>query len=268
MTAVGQSEGTPRFAVLPDRFGPGLVGDVIRIPNNYTAVLPYSTDRSALEALLPAGMTVAGDPVVSFRFRRAEGIDWADGTSHFIGASAMVEVAGADGTRCRGMHFIIGWEDDAMATILGREIIGTVKLPASITFDHDVRGVDRCLLHHRGRPLLELVCRKTDEFAGSELEELRLSRREGWTIGYKALPSVDGTAVGEHYATAIPTRAELESAWVLDGDVTLYETTAATALWHHRAIQALRSLPLLGKLPGMLTVGVNSLDLAHARRLA
>jgi Acetoacetate decarboxylase (ADC) len=267
MTDAGRPVGTTRFAVLPDTFGPGLLGDVIRIPNNYTAVLPYRTDKKALEALLPAGFAVAGEPLVTFRFRRAEGIDWADGTSHFIGASTTVEVVCADGTRCRGMHFIIGWEDDAMATILGREIVGTVKLPASITFDHQVRGIDRCLLHHRGRPLLELECRKTQQLTGAELDDLRTSRREGWTIGYKALPSVDGRTVGEHYATAIPMMGQVESAWGLDGDVRLFETTSATALWHHRAIRALQSLPLLDKLPGTLTIGVNSLDLTRARRL-
>jgi acetoacetate decarboxylase len=264
---MGQPNGTTSCGVLPDTFGPGLLGDVIRIPNNYTAIIPYRTDGGALAALLPAGMTLAGEPIVSFRFRRAEGINWADGTSHFMGVSAVVEVRAADGSRQRGVHFIIGWEDDAMVTILGREVLGTVKLPASITFDRDVGGVDRCLLHHRGRPLLELVCTKTNELTGPELDELRTDRRHGWTIGYKALPSVDGTAVGEHYATAIPTIGEVESAWSLDGDVTLFDTTSGTALWHHRAIRALRSLPLHDKLPGTLTFGVNSLDLAGARRL-
>lgn len=267
MTCTSQADRAMGCAILPDTFGPGLLGGVIRIPNNYTAVLPYRTDEQALQALLPSGMTIAGEPIVAFRFRRAEGIDWADGTSHFVGATTTVEVACADGTRQRGMHFIIGWEDDAMAVILGREVAGTVKLPASITLDRDVRGTDRCLLHHHGRPLLEIACRKTSELKGAELEDLRAARRQGCTIGYKALPSVDGTTAGEHYATAIPTMAEVDSAWRAEGDVTLFATTPDTALWHHRAIQALRSLPLLERLPGMVTIGMNSLDLSHARRL-
>lgn len=213
MPDAGQAGAGAGCAVLPDTFGPGLLRDVIRIPHNYAAVLPYRTDEQALRALLPRGMTIAGQPIVAFRFRRAEGIDWADGTSHFVGATTTVEVACADGTRQRGMHFIIGWEDDAMAAILGREVAGTVKLPASITLDRDVRGADRCLLHHHGRPFLEITCRKTTELKGAELEDLRAARRQGCTIGYKALPSVDGTTVGEHYATAIPTVAEVDSAW-------------------------------------------------------
>jgi hypothetical protein len=267
MIDIERVDPTTACAILPDTFGPGLLGEVVRIPNNYTAVLPYRTAGPALQALLPAGMMVWGEPVVSFRFRRAEGIDWADGTSHFVGATATVEVACADGTRSRGMHFIIGWEDDAMATILGREVVGTVKLPADIRLDRDVGGVDRCLLHYHGRPLLEMVCRKTGELTGAELEQLRDSRREGATIGFKALPSVDGRSLGEHYATAIPTASEVERAWRIDGDVTLFETTPETARWHHRAIRALRSLPLLERLPGMLTIGVNTLDLSRARRL-
>lgn len=268
MTNSGLAKAGEACAVLPDTFGPGLLSDVIEIPNSYMAILPYRTSGDALQALLPPGLTVAGEPVVAFRFRRAEGIEWADGTSHFVGVSTAVEVACADGTRCQGMHFIIGWEDDPMVAILGREVAGTVKLPASITFDHDVRGTDRCLVHHRGTPLLEIACRKTSQLTGSEFEEVRAARRTGATIGYKGLPSVDGRTMGEHYPTHIPSAAEIESAWRVEGQVTLFETTPRTAGWHHRAISALCGLPLLESLPGTLTTGLNSLDLGRARRLA
>jgi hypothetical protein len=254
-------------AVLPEAFGPGLLGDVLRVPNNYTAIVPYRTEREPLQALLPPGLTVAGQPVVSFRARRAEGIEWADGTSHFVGVTTQVEVERADGTRCAGMHFLIGWEDDAMVTIIGREVAGTVKLPADITFDRDVRRVDRWLVHHRGRPLLEVECRDAVGITGIDLEELRAARRSGCTIGYKGLPTVDGRALGEHYATEIPTVAEVNSAWHVDGRVTLFDTRPQTALWHDRAVRALRSLPLLERLPGTCTFGTYSLDLGRAHRL-
>jgi Acetoacetate decarboxylase (ADC) len=254
-------------AVLPDTFGPGLLGDVIRIPNNYAAVLPYRTSADALRALLPPGLIVAGEPVVSFRFRRAEGLDWSDSTSHFAGATVTVDASCADGTTFRGMYFLIGWEDDAMAVVLGREVAGTVKLPASITLDRYRHGGDRCLVHHRGRPLLEIACRKTADITGDELAGLRATRKDGCTIGYKGLPSADGRTLGEHYLTAIPTAAHIDAAWQVAGEVTLFDTTAQTADWHHRAIAALRSLPLLDALPGTLTTGVNALEIGRARRL-
>jgi acetoacetate decarboxylase len=266
MVADSQPDAATACAVLPGSFGPGLLPAVIRIPGNYTITLRYRTDEQALQALLPLSLTVA-EPVISFRCRRAEGIEWADGTSHFAGAAVTVDVACADGTTLRGMHFLIGWEDDAMAVILGREVAGTVKLPASITFDRDLRGADRCLVHHRGRPLMEMACRKAGELTGTELADLRAAARDGCTIGYKGLPSVDGRTLGEQYATAIPAAAEVHSAWHADGEVTLSETAQETALWHHRAVSALRSLPLLEKLPGQVTLGVNELDLGRARRL-
>lgn len=257
----------PSCAVLPDTFGPGLLSDVIRIPSNYAAVLPYRTSADGLQALLPPGLAVAGEPVVSFRFRRAEGVDWSDSTSHFAGATVTVDASCGDGTTCRGMYFLVGWEDDAMAVVLGREVAGTVKLPASITLDREAPGGDRCLVHHRGRPLLQIACRKTAEITGGELARLRAARREGCTIGYKGLPAVDGRALGERYLTAIPTIADIDAAWRIAGEVTLYDTSAQTADWHHRVIQALRSLPLADALPGTLTTGVNSLHLGRARRL-
>jgi hypothetical protein len=254
-------------AVLPDTFGPGLLSEVIRIPNNYAAVLPYRTSADALQALLPPSLAVAGEPVVSFRFRRAEGIDWSDSTSHFAGVTVTVDASCADGTTCRGMYFLIGWEDDAMAVVLGREVAGTVKLPASITLDRHAHGGDRCLVHHRGSPLLQINCHKTAEISGDEFARLRAARREGCTIGYKGLPAVDGRALGERYLTAIPTTAEIDAAWQIAGEVTLFGTSAQAVHWHHRVIQALRSLPLLSALPGILTTGVNTLDLSQARRL-
>ena len=199
-----QPDAATACAVLPDSFGPGPLPAVIRIPGNYTITLRYRTDD---QALLP-GRTVA-EPVVSFRCRRAEGIDWADGTSHFAGAAATVDVACADGTTLRGMHFLIGWEDDAMAVILGREVVGTVKLPASVTFDRGLRGADRCLVHHRGHPLMEMTRRKAGELTAGELAGLRAAARDGRTIGYKGLPLADGRTLGEQYATAIPTAAEV-----------------------------------------------------------
>ncbi len=261
-----QPDAATACAVLPDSFGPGPLPAVIRIPGNYAITLRYRTDEQALQALLPPGLTAA-EPVVSFRCRRAEGIDWADGTSHFAGAAATVDVACADGTTLRGMHFLIGWEDDAMAVILGREVAGTVKLPASITFDRDLRGADRCLVHHRGRPLMEMTCHKAGGLTAGELDALRAAARDGRTIGYKGLPSADGRTLGEQYATAVPTAAEVHSAWHADGEVMLPETMQEAALWHHRAVSALRSLPLLERLPGQVTLGVNELDLGRARRL-
>jgi hypothetical protein len=254
-------------AVLPDTFGLGLLGDVLRVPNNYTATLPYRTEREPLLALLPPGFTLAGEPIVTFRARRAEGIDWADGTSHFVGVSTQVEVHCADGTTTTGMHFIVGWEDDPMVVIISREVAGTVKLPAGITFDHDVHGTDRWLVHHRGRPLIEVEYNRTAQFGDAELDALRAARASGHTIGYKGLPTVDGRSLGEHYATEIPTMAEVASAWHLDGRVVLFETRPETALWHDRAVRALRTLPLVEQLPATLTFGLNCLVLDRARRL-
>jgi hypothetical protein len=267
VAAAGTAGRAHPCAVLPDTFGPGPLGEVIRIPNNYAAVLPYRTSGGALQALLPPGLAVAGEPVVSFRFRRAEGVDWSDATSHFAGATVTVDASCADGSTCRGMYFLIGWEDDAMAVVLGREVAGTVKLPASITVDCHSPGGEHCIVHHRGCPLLQISCRKTAAITGQELARLRASRREGCTIGYKGLPTVDGRALGERYLTAIPTTADIDAAWRIAGEVTVFSASAQFAPWHHRATRALRSLPLLEALPGTLTIGVNSLDLGRARRL-
>jgi hypothetical protein len=86
MVADSQPDAATACAVLPGSFGPGPLPAVIRIPGNYTITLRYRTDEQALQALLPLSLTVA-EPVISFRCRRAEGIEWADGTSHFAGAA-------------------------------------------------------------------------------------------------------------------------------------------------------------------------------------
>jgi hypothetical protein len=122
-------------------------------------------------------------------------------------------------------------------------------------------------VHHRGFPLLQIYCRKTAAVTGQELARLQASRRKGCTIGYKGLPTMDGRALGERYLTAIPTTADIDAAWRITGEVTVFSTSAQHANWHHRATRALRSLPLLEALPGTLTIGVNSLDLGRARRL-
>jgi Asp-tRNA(Asn)/Glu-tRNA(Gln) amidotransferase A subunit family amidase len=106
MVADSQPDAATACAVLPGSFGPGPLPAVIRIPGNYTITLRYRTDEQALQALLPLSLTVA-EPVISFRCRRAEGIEWADGTSHFAGAAVTVDVACADGTTLRGMHYAV-----------------------------------------------------------------------------------------------------------------------------------------------------------------
>lgn len=265
--AEGEEEAVP-CSLLPDTFGTGPLGDVMRLPRNYTIMLSYLTDGERLQALLPTGLTVAGEPVVSFRFRRSEGIDWAESSCHVVAATVTVEATDAQGATVRGMHFLTGWEDDPVAAILGRELGGTVKLPGTVAFDDEVNGTSRMLLHHRGRPLIEGVFRRVRPFSEGELADLREVVREVSVVGFKALPSVDGRALGEHYTTEVPMRAEVDTAWFVDGDVTLYETTVETVHWHHRAIRSLRSLPLLEKRPGVLTTGALELYLNRARRLA
>jgi acetoacetate decarboxylase len=254
-------------AVLPDTFGQGLLQPVLRIPNNYIVMLPFRTDAAALQALLPDGLTVAAEPVVTFRFRRAQGIEWSDSTSHLLGATATVEAQRSTGPPRTGMHFIVCWEDDPMAVLLGREVAGTVKLPGEITLDRDRADGDSCLLHYRGRPLVQIDSVLGRRLEDDELGRYREQRRHGCTIGFKSLPTVDGSDSSERHATVIPTVTEITSAWHVQGTVTLFETTPATARWHHRAVAALRSLPLHEPLAGLATLGENTLLLSDAERL-
>jgi hypothetical protein len=204
---------------------------------------------------------------VSFRFRRSEEIDWCDSSCMVIMATTQVETEDTDGQTTSGMYVLIGWEDDPVAAILGRELGGTVKLPGVIEFDHQPAGTSRVLMHHRGTPLIELGFRRTRARSEDELAAMRTNLYSK-VIGYKGLPSVDGRTLGENYRTEVPVSNSVDAAWDLEGMVKLFETTVDEARWHHRAIQALRTLPVHEQLPGVLLTGAIELDLKNARRLS
>lgn len=268
-TTTAEGSVDERCAIMPDTFGPGLLGDTMVLPSNYTVMLSHTTDRAALERLLPPGIRLQdkGDPIVSYRFRRSEEISWCDPSCMVIMATCQVETEDQDGNTTGGFYCLIGWEDDPMAAILGRELGGTIKLHGQIDFDHQPNGTSHVVLHHRGLPLMQLQFRRTRQRTEEELAQMRANLYSK-VIGYKGMPTVDGRELGEHYATEVPVSNSVDSAWDLEGSVTLTDTTLDQARWHHRAIQALRSLPVKEWLPGVHLTGEIVLDLKNARRIS
>jgi hypothetical protein len=125
---------------MPTHFGPSLGPrqgpDGSRYDGPVQEAITYSvrfrTDRAALEALLPEGFVLAGDPIVSINATYMTGIEWLAGRGYnYLGVEVPAEFAGQE-DHVRGPFQLVIWENLADPIITGREDVGFAKIYAEL----------------------------------------------------------------------------------------------------------------------------------------
>jgi hypothetical protein len=257
-----------RNNLMPHMVGHAPVMRTAFFPDNLIFRASYVTDRKALQSMLPPGVSVSGEPVITFMYRHSRSLDWVlGGELNAVGACVAASFTG-EKESASGTYWPFLWESDPMAVILGREIFGAPKLHATINNPHVIGGVWRQYVSEAGRPLLELEWRKSKPIEGDELQRLQRQGSQACVLGWKHIPTADLRSAVVSRATLVPSPSRITHAWRAEGEIKVHQVGRHTNFWTSAVMHALNSLPLLECLGAVLTEGSVEHRVAEGRDLA
>ena len=273
-----------RLYMMPTHFGPspGLrqtPGGGRHISDRPIKILRYSmpfmTRPEQLEALMPPGFSIFGDPVVTVDFTYQTDIPWLAGRGYNI---VMVRFPAAfDGQRdqVRGQFVSVLWENMADPIISGREQLGFSKIFADIENPQDENGVIMAGASWDGFEFLRFRFSNSKSPSAEEMQQMMAVPLGDGLLHYKYVPATGEPwkEANSAYATLTPFDTEegieikVKEVQLGEGDLKFNRPTWEQMPTQNHIIEALCDLENLGYLPAYLMVTEDNNDLRGQRRL-
>lgn len=154
-----------RMHMMPTHFGPvagprqgpdGRRFDGVDSPRTISYSVSFLTRPEQLEALLPLGFRLAGDPVVTVTVSYMTEIEWLAGRGYnTLGVSFPAGYRG-ERDRARGPFLAVLWENLADPILTGREQLGFSKIYCAIPPPSVLNGETRCTADWLGFRFMEM----------------------------------------------------------------------------------------------------------------
>lgn len=154
-----------RMYMMPTHFGPaagprqgpdGRRFDGQHSPRTTSYSVSFLTRPEQLEALLPAGFRLAGDPVVTVTVSYMTEIEWLAGRGYnTLGVNFPAEFRGKR-DRARGPFLAVLWENLADPILTGREQLGFSKIYCAIPPPSVLNGETHCTADWLGFRFMEM----------------------------------------------------------------------------------------------------------------
>lgn len=234
-------------------------------PRDLVFSISYLTDEAALRALLPEGFSPHGEPMLNFRYRFSDQLDWGlNSTNQAVGVSVPCQFT-RDGQVFAGVHWLALWEDDYWAVIVGREMMGVAKLGGQIFHQTTPDGAHLATLSEAGRALISLNFETEAEIQGADLESLRTRGKSNLVLGWKQIPDVRNEKPLLSHPTVYAHTLNMHRAWKGVGEAELMQVDPKVNVWSTAILDKLRTLPLLENRGAILFEGSAKLGLAEGR---
>ncbi|MXW03484.1 MAG: hypothetical protein F4Z81_00275 [Gemmatimonadetes bacterium] len=154
-----------RMHMMPTHFGPaagprqgpdGRRFEGVDSPRTASYSVSFLTRPEQLEALLPMGFRLAGDPVVTVTVSYMTEIEWLAGRGYnTLGVSFPAEYRG-ERDRARGPFLAVLWENLADPILTGREQLGFSKIYCAIPPPSVLNGETHCTADWLGFRFMEM----------------------------------------------------------------------------------------------------------------
>lgn len=230
------------FYRMPVFFGPnpcprwwpaGVVEDFSAVPHRFALGVRYRTDGDALQAILPEGFTIWGDPVITVEATYMTGFSWLAGGGYNMCDVKFPCIYQSKDGPVRGTFLMVRWEDLADPILTGREELGHNKLFCDIAPISNFQGRNHASMSWRGFPFLKIV---VDDLADSAPPPANPEHKG--LLSYKYMPATPrpdrrwGDDFDAAYVTLTP------PAW--SGGKTLsYRTGTGTVEWAEPSFEQL-----------------------------
>jgi Acetoacetate decarboxylase (ADC) len=265
-----------KFYRMPVFFGPmpcprwwpqGIDEDFAVVPYRTAIGVKYLTDRDLLEAMLPEGFSVWGEPVLTVEFTYMTGFSWLAGGGYAMGDVKFPCVYQSKEGPVHGTFLLVRWEDLADPILTGREELGHNKLFCDIHPIQDFQGRNHAKLSWRGNDFCKIA---VEDLVDSEPAKPNPDHKG--LLSYKYIPATPrlgekwGDSADAAYATLTP------PAWS-GGETVMYKTGAGSVEWQrpsfeeqptqYNVINGFANLPVLAMRGGWvlaMTGGASGID--------
>lgn len=206
-----------RMYRMPTHFGPrtgprqgpdGRKFDNINSPRTTRISLSFLSDPAQLQALLPPGFALDGEPVVTISASYMTEIEWLAGRGYnTLGVSFPARFQGQE-DNVSGSFLTVLWENLADPIITGREELGFAKIYCELPPPTALNGNYRLTASWLGFQFLEMRVSGLRQQSDAEIRALMQNQTSDGILHYKYMPRTGewGTA-DMAYATLTPAAA-------------------------------------------------------------
>ena len=242
---------------------------------NTSHSVSFLTDRGSLEAILPPGFQVRGEPVVTVAHVMLREVEWLAGRGYNLVSVSFPAAFDGEVDHAEGSFMPVLWENLADPIITGREEIGWSKIYADIP-DPRVHpnGVD-CTAGWMGFRFLDMHIGNLTRLSQSQLEEhgeQTAGQRNDGVMHYKYVPrtgALDRPDVCYPIITPPSPKGvtTLTEMWTGEGAVEFHEATWEDLPTMVDVVNALHSLEVIEYRGARAARSVGTTDLSATRPL-
>ena len=265
---------------MPSHFGPSLgprqgpAGRKFSSPDSHHArawAVRFLTDAAPLDALLPPGFELAGEPLVTVAFTEYTNIEWLAGRGYnTLGVSFPARFNG-ERDRAAGEFLTVLWENLADPIITGREELGFSKIYCELPEPRTHAGVTHCAASWLGFTFMDM--RLTD-MTPQPLPDPAPAPDDGMlrgTLHYKYMPSTgDWGTADAAYPVLTPAETPnrvVHELWAGDGSVEFHHAEWEDLPTQYTIVNAFAGLPIREYRGATFTRSIGQKDISDQRIL-
>ena len=199
---------------MPTHFGPrtgprqgpeGRKFECIDNPRATSLSVSFLSDAAQLEAMLPPGFSLDGEPVVTVSASYMTEIEWLAGRGYnTLGLSFPARFDGKE-DHVRGSLLTVLWENLTDPILTGREEIGFSKIYCELPTPTTLRGEHHVIASWLGFKFLDLHLRDLQAQSQDAIESMLAKPGNDGTLHYKYMPRTgDWGAADVSYAVLTP----------------------------------------------------------------
>jgi acetoacetate decarboxylase len=255
---------------MPVHFGalvPGWDGMTVHYERAVGLVFTAPIDRSAVAPYLPPGVTASDPAILAVRYLQLSGcVSLAGGGYNVVAVDVSARFDG-ERDHLEGDYALMQWESSSAPVTGGRELAGAPKIVADIPNFWSFGGAKGWYLSENSTRLAEGEVSQLQKLGAEETQALQARLQSRPWLGWKHIPTPDGTGTDVSYPTSFSSRLNVNEAWSGRGKVRFFETSFAQTPQNSRVSAVLAKLPIPEEGDAMMVEGSLDLPIYEWRRL-
>ena len=233
--------------------------------------LSVLTNAEQLEAMLPEGFELAGEPVVTIEASYFTEIQWLAGHGYNVLGVSFPATFNGKVDHVTGSFLLVLWENFADPIFTGREELGFAKIYCELPEPRVYEGLTHCIATWKGYRFMDLKLRNFKQLSPEEIKESESASTSDGTLHYKyVLRTGQWCTADVSYPVLTPSKTPnrlIKEKWQGEGTVEFHK-----ALWEdlpttYHIVNAFANLEVKEYRAATLHKVVGSKDLSDQRIL-
>ena len=231
----------------------------------------FLTNREQLDELLPEGLELGAEPVVTISASYIKEIEWLAGRGYNTLGVSFPAIFNGEEDHVSGSLLTVLWENLADPILTGRDELGFSKIYCELPEPRVCQGQTHCIASWMGFKFLDLRIKNLTQMSSEEVAESLGNRRGDGTLHYKYIPRTGEWGKPDiSYFALTPSgdsNAVIKEMWRGEGTVQFHEASWEDMPTMFHIANALHNLEVKEYLGAMMVKTVGGKDLSDQRIL-